>query len=63
MATSTTGIAGGGARALRRLAVVLGIAAALLLGQAAVLDSPASAKPCTNPDPAICLFEMEEWVF
>ena len=62
MTTSTTGIAGGGVRALRRLAVVLGIAAALLAGQAAIGGSPASAAPpvCTD-SPECKLFEMEDW--
>ena len=43
MGTQTTGIAGGGVRGLKRLAAVLGIAAALLLGQTVVDGDPASA--------------------
>ena len=58
MGTSTT-VATGRFRALARLAVALGFAVTLLVGQAVVFDSPASAKPCTNPDAARCLFDME----
>ena len=57
MGTSTT-VATGRFGRLARLAVALGFAAALLVGQAVVFDSPASAEKCN----AECkLFELEGW--
>jgi hypothetical protein len=56
MGTSTT-VATGRFSALARLAVALGFAATLLVGQAVFFDSPASARDCN----AECkLFELAD---
>ena len=59
MGTSTT-VATGRFRALARLAIALGFAATLLVGQAMVFDSPASAKWQTCESLECGIFDMEK---
>jgi hypothetical protein len=61
MGTSTTG-ASRRFSALALLAVAIGFAATLLVGQVLFFDSSASAaKPGRNcdPDPALCVFDRQ----
>jgi hypothetical protein len=58
MGTSTT-VATGRFPVLARLAVALGFAATLLVGQALVFDSSADAKPKSCDSPECAYFDME----